>query len=76
MELLNIGEVVGAILVICQAVKIAGLNTKFIPLLAILLGVLGAFIFGGVHWGGAVIGIILGLGTTLTFREIKTALVS
>jgi len=76
MELINFGEIVGAILVVCQAVKMAGVQSKYIPLLAILLGVVGAFVFGGVHWDGALVGIILGLGTTLTFREVKTAFVS
>lgn len=67
----QLGEVVGAILVVCQAVKIAGVPKKYIPTLAILLGVGGAFLFGGVHWDSSVVGIILGLGTTLTFREVK-----
>lgn len=76
MEILNIGEVVAGILVVCQAVKIAGVKSKYIPLLAVLLGVGGAFLFGGIEWDSAFVGILLGLGTTLTFREIKTAFVS
>ena len=76
MEVIEIGSVVGAILVICQAVKMAGVKSKYIPLLAILLGIGGAFVYGGVQWGSTLVGIILGLSTTLTFRELKSAFVS
>jgi uncharacterized membrane protein YecN with MAPEG domain len=76
MEIIEIGSVVGAILVICQAVKMAGVKSKYIPLLAILLGVGGAFMYGGIAWDSSLVGIILGLGTTLGFREVKTAFVS
>lgn len=71
MELLDIGAVVGAILVICEAIKRAGVRAKFIPLIAILLGIVGAFLFGGLDWANILVGIILGLGTTLGYREVK-----
>ncbi len=75
MSITSIGEIVGGILVICQAIKWTGFSKKFIPLLAIVLGVVGAFVFGGVDWANTLVGILLGLGTTLTFREIKAAVV-
>ena len=74
MDLKNVGEVIGAIVIICEAVKRLGVNSKYIPVLALLLGVGGALLFGGVDWANALVGITLGLGTTLGYREVKNTL--
>lgn len=74
MEIESIGKIIVAILVICWAVKKAGLNSKYVPILAIFLGVGGAFLFGGLEWANLLIGLIVGLGTTLGYRETKQAL--
>jgi hypothetical protein len=74
MDSIQIVSLVGAIVVICEAVKKAGLQSKFVPLLSILLGVVGAFAFGGADLLSALSGILIGLGTTLGYRVTKEAI--
>lgn len=54
---------VPVVLGIVQAIKLAGLPTRWAPLTSIGVGVLGAFLIGGLTFGGSVIlqGIIAGL---------------
>jgi hypothetical protein len=75
MDVVQVGELVGGILVVCEAVKRAGLRAKYIPLLSAVLGVAGAVYFGGPDLLAAGAGVLVGLGTTLGYREVKSALV-
>ncbi len=71
MEIVSIGEIIGVVLVVCEVIKRAGLQSKYVPLLAIVLGVASSFFFGGIGWENTLIGVVLGLGTTLGYREVK-----
>lgn len=54
---------VPVVLGIVQAIKLAGLPTRWAPITAVLLGIAGAFLIGGWVFSGAVAlqGIIAGL---------------
>ena len=75
MNPVSISEVIGAILVLCEGVKALGVNAKYIPLLAMILGIGGAFLVGGTSVVNTLVGILLGLGTTLGYREVKATVV-
>lgn len=78
----EVAALVGIILVVCQVVKYAGLKTRFIPLLALLLGVVGSFYFFEFSQAGflgvlsqVLTGLAIGLNTTLGFKLVKDSLV-
>ena len=64
MNELQISAVIVLVLVLCQGIKMAGLNSRYIPLLAALLGIAGAVAFSGGNWLLSAYGIILGLSTS------------
>lgn len=64
MANLEIGALVVIIVAVCEAVKRAGLNKRYTPLLAIILGVVGSLYFGGASWLVALSGVITGLTTS------------
>ena len=67
-----VGAIVVVIITICQAVKIAGLPSRWIPLLAIALGIVGAYFFGN---GSSLLivssGVIVGLTSAGMFDLVK-----
>jgi len=73
---------VGIILAVCQAVKVSGLlKSRYIPLLALLLGVAGSFYFFEYSQAGllgvlsqVLTGLVVGLNTTLGFKLVKDSL--
>lgn len=76
MDIKVISELIGIILIVCWAAKQLGIASKFIPMLALILGGFGAFYFGSGSWLDIVYGVFTGLGTTLGFREVKDAILS
>lgn len=74
MDIKQIGELVAVILIVCWAAKKLGLQGKYVPLLAIILGGAGAFYLGGAEWLDALYGVFTGLGTTLGYREVSNSL--
>ena len=66
MNEIQVGLLVVVIIGLCQAVKYAGLNTRWIPLLAIILGLAGSLYVGGVNW----LSILAGLMTAFTASGI------
>ena len=71
MEYKKIGMIVVLVLAVCEAVKRAGLQSKFVPLLAVVLGLLGAFWFDGVNFLATASGVVLGLATTGGYTLVK-----
>lgn len=59
------------IVALTQIIKVSGLATKFVPLSALLLGVIGAFLIGGVHSAVILQGIIAGLTACGLFSGLK-----
>lgn len=73
---LNIGMVIVLVIAICQAIKYAGVNTRFIPIIALVLGMGGAFFFEGVSWLATVSGIVLGLTSSGLFSGFKATILN
>jgi len=61
---LDIGAVVVLVIAICEAAKRAGLLNRYIPLLAVILGLAGGIYFGGVSWLAVASGVMLGLSSS------------
>ena len=51
------------ILALCQAAKMAGLKSRWIPLLAVALGLVWGWYSGGVDWTSLITGITTGLAS-------------
>lgn len=71
MENSEIGLIVGLVIAICQAIKRAGVSTRYIPAIAIVLGVVGAYLFSGVNFLATVSGIILALVSSGLYSGFK-----
>ena len=70
-----IGLSVLVIMGICQAIKYAGVNTRWIPIIAIVLGMGGAVYFGGVNWLSLAAGIIAGLSASGLYSGLYKAII-
>jgi len=57
----QLSAVVVVIVAICEAVKRVGVSTRYIPLIAVVLGIGGAMYFDGVNWLATGAGIIMAL---------------
>lgn len=71
-----IGALVVVIVAICEAMKIAGVPSRFIPLLSVALGIAGAWTFDNVNFLSTFAGIVLGLTTTGGYRLVKTSILN
>lgn len=60
------------VLGVVQVFRLTGLPTRLVPLTALLLGVAGAFIIGGVHLLNIIPGIIAGLSSMGLYSGTKT----
>ena len=72
MEYTTVGLIVIVIVGICEAVKYAGLKSRWIPLLSVLLGIVAVTIFDGASFLSSLAGVVLGLATTGGYRLVKT----
>lgn len=64
------GSLLVVIIAVCQAAKYAGLNSRWIPLLSLVLGLSGAVYVGGaVNW----LSILAGLVTSFTASGMFSA---
>ena len=65
------------IIAICQALKEAGVSTRFIPIISIILGILGATFYGGVHgWLEIAAGVATGLTASGLFSAFKKTILN
>ncbi len=71
-----IGAIVTVITAICEAIKIAGVNSRFIPLISVILGIISAWFFDSVNFLSTLSGVIIGLTTTGGYRLIKTSILN
>ena len=74
MSTIEIGYLVIIVVALCEGTKYAGLKARFIPLLAAVLGLLGALLWGGATFLSAGADVIVGLATTGGYRLVKTSL--
>lgn len=54
-----------------QAIKATGVDTRWSPLVAVALGIIGAIIFAGLSWGAVIGGIVAGLTAAGLFSGVK-----
>jgi len=74
---LEVGSLVVIIVALCEGLKFAGIKSRFIPLIAAILGIVGAFVFAGrVGFLVAGAGVLIGLATTGGYRLVKTSILN
>lgn len=71
MEDLQLVSLVAIIIALCEAIKRAGLSTRWIPLIAVVLGITGAVYFWGSSWMIAGAGIITSLVAQGLYSSFK-----
>jgi hypothetical protein len=76
MTLTNVTGLVLIIVALCQALKYAGVNTRWIPIISILLGLIGSIILGGPSWMEMATGIISGLTASGLYSGYKKTIIS
>ena len=57
---------------ITQVVKAIGMDSRFAPLVSVILGVAGAFLISGISGGVAIGGIVAGLSACGLWSGVKT----
>lgn len=68
----DIAKLVAIILVVCEAVKRAGLASKYVPFLAVVLGLIGSFYIGdGVDTLTVAAGVLVGFATSGGYGAFK-----
>ena len=72
----NTQLIVILVVALCEAVKQAGLDSRWIPLLSVVLAISGAYLFDGVNFLTTVAGVIVGLATTGGYRLVKTTILN
>ena len=73
---IQIGFIVVIVIALCEAIKYAGVKSRFIPIIAVILGLIGAYIYGGVNFLSSGAGLVLGLATTGGYRLLKTSILN
>ncbi len=74
---LQIGALVVVIIGVCEALKYAIGKSRWIPLISVVLGLIGAyFIDGGVNFISTASGVILGLSTTGGYALVKHSIMN
>jgi len=74
---IQVGALVVLIIAICQAIKIAGLNTRYIPVIAIILGLAGSFYFSdSINWLTTVAGLITAFTASGIFSGFKATVLN
>lgn len=77
MDNTQIGLIVILVVALCEGVKQAGfLSSRWIPLLAVGLSLLGAYSFDGVNFLATSAGVIMGLSTTAGYALVKTTILN
>jgi hypothetical protein len=72
MEYTTASLIVILVIAICEGIKYAGLQSRWIPLIATALGLVGAYIFDGISFLSTAAGVVLGLAATGGYRLVKT----
>jgi hypothetical protein len=77
MDSTIVSGLVVLIIALCQFAKtLTFVNSRYIPLLAILLGVLGSFAAGGVEWTQVLGGVLVGLSSVGLYSGFKATVLN
>lgn len=74
MDLLTNVALVPVIIGVVQALRTVGLATRFAPIVAILLGIMGVLAFDGFSSMNIFIGVVTGLSAAGLYSSTKTTL--
>jgi len=74
VDLLTNVALVPVIIGVVQALRIVGLATRFAPIVAILLGIMGVLAFDGFSSMNIFIGVVTGLSAAGLYSSTKTTL--
>lgn len=73
---LQIGALVTIIVALCEAIKYAIGDSRWIPLFSVILGLVGAYFLSGFSFLSTAAGVILGLSTTGGYTLVKTSILN
>ena len=73
---LQIAALVTVIVGLCEAIKYAIGNSRWIPLSAVVMGIIGAYFIDGVGFLSTAAGVILGLSTTGGYAVVKKSILN
>ena len=76
MTLTNTAGLVLIIVALCQALKYAGVASRWIPVISILLGLIGSLVLGGASWIEMATGIISGLTASGLYSGYKKTIIN
>lgn len=68
--------IVTIIVASCEAIKIAGCPSRFIPLISVILSIGLVYVFGEMSFLSTLAGVIIGLSTTGGYRLVKTSILN
>lgn len=72
MEISNAFLILVPVIVgLVQATKVIGLDSRFAPMVAVVFGVVGAFVLAGVSGGSAIGGVVAGLSACGLYSGTK-----
>lgn len=71
MNYTQIGLIVVIVGAICEALKYVGVHSRWMPLIAIVLGLAGAFVFDGINFLSTGAGVVIGLSTSGIYDVVK-----
>lgn len=67
---------IAVIIALCQAVKYTRFPNRYIPLLAIALGIVGSVYIGGTEWLQIAAGVLAGLSSAGLYSGFKTTIIN
>lgn len=67
----ELGALVVVIIGLTEAIKKVGVSSRYIPLVAVVLGIGGALYFGGVNWLSVAAGVFTALASSGLFSGFK-----
>ena len=73
MDELILGATIVLIIAICEGIKRAGVKSRYIPIIAIALGIGSAMYFGGASWliaGSGIITALIASGLYSGFKKV------
>ena len=71
MELTQVGMLVVLVIAVTEAIKKAGVNSRYIPLVALALSIGASLALDGISWLSTASGVILGLTSSGLFSVVK-----
>ena len=71
MNSIQVGAIVLIVVAVCEALKYIGVHSRWMPLISIVLGLAGAFLFDGVNFLSTAAGVVVGLSTSGLYDVVK-----